>query len=385
MHLEKCIHENKSLNKLKTDVQTVLRRVALHSVPEASAIDLRFSSPDAVEMLKKISMTYGEQPVDVARNGLGRNNLLYLALVLSQLARVSTPGDNSYVCFRLVGIEEPEAHLHPHLQDHLARNIKSIRDEQDKAMQLVLTSHSTHIASKLPLENTVVIFQENQAGSLTSHYVLHGLDEKKHADSIRHLSLYLDATKSRMFFARRLLLVEGVSEQTLIPRLFEICHQGKKTLEGIGATVINVNGVAFRHFLAVVKNGYFLRCVVLTDSDSKTQTLDRASDLKKEFDTPNLIQVCISSDSTFEKDIISANRGGVGKDILLEALKDTKPNKGQGFADKTSKDEIEVSAFFEEIKDRKAEFAFNLARRLEKPDAALTIPPYIATAFKFLE
>jgi predicted ATP-dependent endonuclease of OLD family len=253
-------------------------------------------------------------------------------------------------------------------------------------MQLVLTSHSTHIASKLSLENTAVIFQDAQAGSLTSHYVLHGLDQKKEKDAIRYLSLYLDATKSRMFFARRLLLVEGVSEQVLIPRLFEIYHQGQRTLEGVGATVVNVNGIAFRHFLTVVKNGYFRRCVVLTDSDSKTQTRDRAVDLKAAFDTPQLIEVSISVDTTFEKDLISANRSSAGKMFLLEALKDTKPGNGQKFAAQTADGEIDVAAFFEQIKDCKAEFAFNLARRLERPDwpCGLQIPPYIVGALKFL-
>jgi predicted ATP-dependent endonuclease of OLD family len=387
LDLDRCVEANPSLKQLKDDIRKLMDRVALQGETGTNSIGLRFSSPDASELLKKISMIYGEQPIDVARNGLGRNNLLYLALVMSQLARASTPTDNAYVCFRFVGIEEPEAHLHPHLQDHLARNIESIRQEQGRTMQLVMTSHSTHIASKLPLGNTAVIFQDVQTGLPKSHYVLHGLDEKKHEASIRFLSLYLDATKSRMFFARRLLLVEGISEQALVPRLFEIYSQGRKTLEGVGATVINVNGVAFRHFLTVVRNGYFRRCAVLTDRDSETQTQDRAVDLKEEFDTPQLIEVSISAEATFEKDLISVNRIGAGKLFLLEAFKDTKPNTGKKFAEATGDGEIDVAAFFDEIKACKAEFAFNLARRLDAPalPCGMQVPPYIATAFRVLE
>jgi predicted ATP-dependent endonuclease of OLD family len=81
-----------------------------------------------------------------------------VALVLSQLAKVPdiSAGDDAFVCFRLVGIEEPEAHLHPHLQDHLAKNIEDIRKKQSDSLQLILTSHSTHVATKLSLQNTVL-------------------------------------------------------------------------------------------------------------------------------------------------------------------------------------------------------------------------------------
>lgn len=403
--LENAVEDNKHLQKLKQDVETLLRRVALHDDEEENLIDLRFSSPEASELLKKISMIYGDQPVDVARNGLGRNNLLYLSLVMSQVARVSTPVDNSYTCFRFVGVEEPEAHLHPHLQDHLARNIESIRDDHDKTMQLVLTSHSTNIAAKLSLKNTAVLFRDlnrektdiaesgleqivesnRQNAALRSHYILAGLDQKKHEDSIRYLSLYLDATKSQMFFARRLILVEGISEQVLIEKLFQIHHKSKeKTFAGIGATVLNVNGVAFRHFLTVIKNGFFRRSVVLTDSDSGTQTQTRAADLKTEFDTPGLIEVCISTGSTFERDLIGANALAHGRDILLMALKDTKPMVGKDLEEKLEGGPIDIDGFFSAIADSKAEFAFNLAKRIDSPICGFIVPAYIVNAFHFL-
>jgi putative ATP-dependent endonuclease of the OLD family len=382
--LETCIRSNPNLQGLKSAVESLLNRVSLKTGPQDNAIDFQFSSPDAGEILKKVGMVYGDTPINVARNGLGRNNLLYLSLVLSQLAKASSPTDDAYACFRFVGVEEPEAHLHPHLQDHLARNIEIIRNEHDKSMQLLLTSHSTHIAAKLNLKNTAVLFQENPGGPLKTHYILDGIDEVRDADAIRFLSLYLDATKSRMFFARRLILVEGITEAVIIPRLFEIHTQGRRTLESIGTTVINVGGVAFRHFLAIVKNGYFRRCAVLTDQDTTTQMNERASDLKAKFDTPNLIDVQITNEATFEKDLISCNKSGEGKQILLQALKETKPTNGKRIAQAHAVSDLDTTEFFSEIKDYKAEFAFNLACALNKPDCGFVIPPYIVSAFNFL-
>lgn len=209
--LEIAVHENPALSGIKTDVATLLQRVSLLTEDEDHSIGLQFAAPEAVEILKKIGMTYGANPITVARNGLGRNNLLYVALMLSQLAKSSAPapGDDTHVCFRFVGIEEPEAHLHPHLQDHLARNIEDIRKDHSDCLQLLLTSHSTHVAAKLQLANTAIVFRNDTDGTLSSHYILDGIDAETNKDAVRFLSLYLDATKSRMFFARRLILVEA--------------------------------------------------------------------------------------------------------------------------------------------------------------------------------
>ena len=217
--------------------------------------------------------------------------------------------------FRLIAIEEPEAHLHPHLQDHLAANIESIRKEHDKTMQLLLTSHSTHIAAKLNLENTVIIFNDQEQHTLKSHYILSRLDVKSEKSTIHYLSRYLDTTKSRMFFARKIILVEGIAEQLLIPKFFEIYCEN--CIEKEGCNVVNVNGVAFKHFLKVIRNGFFIKCLVLTDRDTGKKTQERAEDLKKEFDEGKIIRVEITENTTFEKDIIAANRNGKGKTILL--------------------------------------------------------------------
>lgn len=386
LELEDCVRNNAALNGIKNEVTTLLQRVSLQTEDADNSIDFNFSSPDAAELLKKIGMIYGANPINVNRNGLGRNNLLYISLVLSQIAKPLNPAETSLsettTFFRVVGIEEPEAHLHPHLQDHLARNIEAIRSEHSDAIQLLLTSHSTHIAAKLDLENTVVLFAEPETGRLSSHYILSGIDITKEQDAVRFLSLYLDATKSRMFFARRLILVEGIAEQTLVPRFFEL-HKGE-SLERHGATVLNVHGVAFRHFLTIIKNGFFRKCVVLTDQDTGTATENRATNLKSEFDDGKVIQIEITTTSTFEKEVISANVSGKGKGIILDALKATRPQIGQEIAAKAGKGSVDVDACFDAIADYKAEFAFNLAKRLDKDSTGFILPNYIQNAFSFL-
>lgn len=392
--LKRAIDLDPSLAEIKKEVQKVLKLVSLDTPGEDHSIGLQFAAPEAVEILKKIGMTYGANPITVARNGLGRNNLLYVALVLSQLAKAPdiSAGDDTFVCFRLVGIEEPEAHLHPHLEDHLARNIEDIRKDHSNSLQLILTSHSTHVAAKLSLKNTAVLFRRDSDGAIAAHYVLDGIDPVKDKDAVRFLSLYLDATKSRMFFARRLILVEGIAEQIVIPMLFE--QVTGQSLESIGCTVINVNGVAFRHFLTIVKNGFFKKCVVLTDSDAGTKAENRAESLRADFKNIPHIDIQVTTESTFEKDLIKSNRSDAGKELLFDALSVTKPINGPILETATGATDIDVDAFFAEIKNYKAEFAFSLMSALEderqaaKKDSRspkkLAIPNYISQALDFI-
>lgn len=109
-NLENAIRTNSNLANIKQEVAVLLDKVSLQTEGMNNSIDFNFSSPEAAEILKKISMIYGTNPIDVARNGLGRNNLLYISLILSHLTTSGITGSDTK--FRLIAIEEPEAHLH---------------------------------------------------------------------------------------------------------------------------------------------------------------------------------------------------------------------------------------------------------------------------------
>jgi len=85
----------------------------------------------------------------------------------------------------------------------------------------------------------------------------------------------------------------------------------------------NVNGVAFEHFLKVIKNGFFVKCVVFTDSDSTKQTKNRAPILKRAFKTNSLIDIQITTRIHLKK-INRLNKSGDYKNVLLDTLEKTK-------------------------------------------------------------
>lgn len=368
LEMEGKIKDDPEFEKIKDEIKSFLDRISLQEDNLDNKVGFKFTSPELSEILKKLSLIYGNDPISIERNGLGRNNLLYISLILSHLAGKNFGSDHTF--FRVIGIEEPESHLHPHLQNHLSKNIKNSERED---LQIILTSHSPYIASHLDLERTYILYKNS--GKIEKHGLLDGLTGKN--ETIHYLKKFLNATNSVMFFAKKLILVEGISEQILLPRLFEI-YSNEKTLEKCGCNIVNVNGLAFKHFLEIIKNGYFIRCVVYTDGDGN----NRAADLRKNYESGNdVIKICISSQKTFEKDLIDTNKNGSGKNTFLEALCKTKPISGKKFKEDTGINNLNVESFFKEIEDCKSEFAYNLLGLLEDKPKNIKIPQYIKDGF----
>ena len=254
-----------------------------------------------------------------------------------------------------------------------------------------MTSHSTHICGTLDIENTVVIYNDN--GIIKNHYILSGFTNSK--DDIkrkRYLQKYLDATKTPMFFSRKLILVEGIAEQILIPTLFEK-HTGK-TLESVGCSLLNVNGIAFKNFLEIIRKGYYIKCAVLTDGDKGTETEDRAVKLIEEYSQYGDVISINTNEVTFEKEIMEFNKGNHSKKHILEAYEDIKPRAGKSYKESfyNTQDgefdlarDIIVEDVFQKIKNCKSEFAYNLNMSIEdNPDIQFIIPDYIKAAFDFI-
>lgn len=389
--LNQKLRENKKLDTIKRELTTYLDRVSLSNPTEINSIDFNFSSPEVNEILKKLSIVYGENPVSIERNGLGKNNLLFISLVLSHLA--SQTDEKTKLAFRVIGIEEPEAHLHPHLQTHLAKNLSKVinleskevekdeeKENEKKDTQIIITSHSTNITTSIDLNNLVILYRDKE--QIKYHYILDGFSNKKEGqDHIKYLKKYLDATNSSMFYARRLILVEGISEQILVPLFFEL--HAKKTLESIGSNIINVNGVAFKHFLEIVKNGYFIKCGVLTDRDAGKKTEKRAEKLKEHYKANKDVIAVEINDDTFEKELIKYNLKGKERELLLRVFKQLHPIKYKE-VESNWENQIDINTYFEKIENDKSDFAFALHEELLKDSTGFKIPDYIVSIFKFI-
>ena len=378
--LEKVIKEDKEvLDLLKKDIGDYLEKISLETETSKNTVNFTFTSIELSEILKKIGMQYGDNAVNIERNGLGRNNLLYIAVVMAHLFE-----KEDY--FRVVALEEPEAHLCPILQRHMANSFE--KEDRGKKEQVLITTHSTHVSSYLELENTVVLYKDKQ--EIKYHYLLDGFDKKKAQDKkvMRYLQKWLNATNSTMFFSRKIIFVEGIAEEILIPIFYEWAYG--KTIDKTNCQVINVNGVSFSNFLQVVSNGYFIKCAVLTDSDASKATAMRAPDLKAKYDSDNIVVSITKNQDTLEKEIFHFNKSKkANRTFLLKVLAQVRPQKcNDEFAKEQEKKKFNVEELFDCVKEYKSEFAFELSdsltKSLTKTVKPFVVPEYITDAFKFI-
>jgi putative ATP-dependent endonuclease of the OLD family len=200
---------------------------------------------------------------ELHQNGLGYNNLIYTATVLGDLQQRKILDKESYIALL---IEEPEAHLHPQLQNLFFNYLNKL--DKEHGFQLFVTSHSPTITAKAELNSVIVLQnQTNQVQSLSINKS--GLLPKNHS----YLQKFLDVTKSQLFFSNGVIIVEGISE-SLLMKVFSKKVGETYDIEKAGIEIVNINGVAFSHFANLFNNeetdkNLKTRCALITDDDRK--------------------------------------------------------------------------------------------------------------------
>lgn len=157
--------------------------------------------------------TTSEYIIPLSHNGVGYNNLIniYMLLKLVELK----PGQD----FRILCLEEPEAHLHPAMQYKLFKYIKKIDDENKLNQQIFVTTHSSNITSVAGIENMYMLDYNRDSNQTVNINLLEQLKNKE--ESQKHIMKFLDVTKSDMLFAKKIALVEGLAEKLILPKFME--------------------------------------------------------------------------------------------------------------------------------------------------------------------
>ncbi|QFQ97171.1 AAA family ATPase [Streptomyces phaeolivaceus] len=211
-------------------------------------------------------------------SGLGSRNLLLILLTLFSYYREYS-AQGSKPCVHLVFIEEPEAHLHPQMQEIFIHQLGVFKkkfpvadgEDQDWNAQFLVTTHSAHIANRVGF-SAIRYFRLCESGEsleASSSSVLNLADASGVNKDFLHK--YLTLTRADLFFADKAILIEGTTERIFIPAAIaefdeEERKAGGSSLSSQYVSIMEVGG-AHAHIFYPFLDFLGLQTLVITDLD----------------------------------------------------------------------------------------------------------------------
>lgn len=210
-------------------------------------------------------------------NGLGYLNLISIIFEIENIINDFSKEDQK-ADINLLFIEEPEAHTHPQMQYVFINNIKSLlkksSEEKKINLQTIITTHSSHIVSQSDFSD-IKYFNKSNNGTwcknLKDLKKLYEDDEK----SYRFLKQYLTLNRAEVFFADKIIFIEGDTERILLPAMLKkIDLEGEELDEKLLSQNISIIEVGrhskiFQHFLNFLQ----IKTLIITDIDSTKKKL----------------------------------------------------------------------------------------------------------------
>jgi putative ATP-dependent endonuclease of OLD family len=258
--LNSDISSLKEIKDLAAGIEGALKKTVGYTY--GPNVTIESALPDSIErLLQRLTVLVGDSSAsdyrgELQEQSLGAANLIYLALKLLEYElKLST---DRVAHFFL--IEEPEAHIHTHIQKTLFSNLPS------KKTQVIVSTHSTHISSAAKIASVNVLARKED------HVEVYQPSNGLSPTEITRLERYLDAVRSTLLFAKGVLLVEGDTEQVMIAALLKAAF-GCSTDE-LGFSVISMSAAFFEHVAVIfAENRMHRPCAIVTDRDTAFTTL----------------------------------------------------------------------------------------------------------------
>jgi putative ATP-dependent endonuclease of OLD family len=227
-------------------------------------IKIHVPSPEIKEVFKSgtIKVYEDENPLgrDVAALGHGAQRSIQMALI-RHLADVKRKEENS-ASRTLLLIDEPELYLHPQAIEQVRAALKRLSNE---GYQIIFSTHSPQMITAQDLCNALLIRKTDDEGTYARDRLADAVKSAITDAPAQTEMLFSLSNSSQILFCEHVVLIEGKTENRLLPYLFEEVRGATLGQEKIA--VVKQDGVSNTAKALKVLNAMDLPAKAIVDLD----------------------------------------------------------------------------------------------------------------------
>jgi putative ATP-dependent endonuclease of the OLD family len=278
--------------------------------------------------------------------------------------------------FPILAAEEPEAHLHPNAQKTIYRQLSDIKG------QLIISTHSPFLAAMAD------IYQIRSLVKTGDGIVVHKISHPMSNEDKKIIARDVLAKRGEILFAKCILLCEGITEEQVLPAMFEVYF--KISFWDVGVSCVSVGGKNYSPYVRMASSFGIPTCI-LSDNDGNTKIEVEAQirRLSKESGLllgPGIYGInYLGSGNDFEAELISHGL----RDEIIDALVLYETKGSTNLRYRTAKyqelDELDNVQLTEKMRDAKSSYSGFLADVLlensRKKSENDLVPPSVRASF----
>jgi len=312
---------NETVDQLKARLKELERSIKITE----DAISLQAFARRSWEILDDLNI-YLKLPntnlsLPISKHGAGTQNIVVLLIFSAYLEILLPKILENEEATPIIGIEEPEAHVHPHVQRTLFHQISRLKGQK------IISTHSPYIVEQADIYDYIVFRLDNGITKLSkiprykkSFQFRYGLPEQAYEhnkfltkEEELKIKRFIQYRNPELFFATLFLLCEGDTEKIFLERI--IPYYLKRTSGELGISIIPCNGKTYAPFLKIAHPDAFnIKWLILSDGDGINEVKNALSDAGYDPEIDNVFYLPTGMD--FEKYMVDF----YGKEKILDVI-----------------------------------------------------------------